>query len=290
MGSIGSTMTELIEARSPDSDVSLAQAPKAKDVFETLNTRIRYSICTLVTNFDEYEEMRRTFAQSGFKGDDCEYLFIDNASGNKADGYSGLNLFLNNARGHYIILCHQDVRVVHDDRAKLDAVIAEIDALDPNWGVLGNSGGIRPGRHAVRITDPFGDQHREKLPARVFSLDENFILVRRDANLALSRDLAGFHMYATDLCVVADFLGWHTYVVEFHLHHLSAGNKGTSFPAQRRDMIAQYHRKLSRRLIKTPTTIVYLSNSAWKNAVMNLHYVIRVLDIAGRLRKDTKAD
>ncbi len=60
---------------------------------------------------------------------------------------------------------------------------------------------------------------KEKLPIRVGSLDENFIVVKRQANLALSHDMSGFHLYGTDLCIIADILGRTSYVVDFHLCH-----------------------------------------------------------------------
>ncbi len=255
----------------------------AQNALHSVATHFVYSICTMVTDFAEYDEMCRTFLKSGFASPECEYLFIDNASNNKLDGFAGVNFFLNNAKGRYIILCHQDVRIVYDDRRKLDAIIEKLNQDDQSWGVLGNSGGIGPGRHAVRITDPHGvDQNKADLPARVGSLDENFIVVRRDANLCVSHDLSGFHLYATDLCIIADILGWNAYVIDFHLHHLSVGVKGASFSPLRLDMIRQYKRKLSDRLVKTPTTIMYLSNSSTKSAFMNIHRVTRLLEMLGR--------
>ena len=55
-----------------------------------------------------------------------------------------------------------------------------------------------------------------ELPAKVHTLDENFIVVRRAANLSLSHDLDGFHLYGTDLCLIADVLGGNRYVIDFH--------------------------------------------------------------------------
>ena len=153
-----------------------------------------------------------------------------------------------------------------------------------NWGVFGNCGGISPGHCAIRLTDPHGaDQKVGLLPAKVSSLDENFIVARRAANLSVSRDLNGFHLYGTDICVIADILGWNAYVVDFHLHHLSVGVKSTTFAPQRKNMIRQYKRKLSDRLIKSPSTIMYLSHSSAMSAVVNVHQVTRLLEMAGKL-------
>ena len=54
-----------------------------------------------------------------------------------------------------------------------------------------------------------------ELPAKVHTVDENFIVVRRATNLSLSHDLDGFHLYGTDLCVIADILGGNCYVIDF---------------------------------------------------------------------------
>ena len=193
------------------------------EISQVKSDEIRYSICTFVTRRSQYSEMVESYVSHGFSYDDCEFLYIDNSETNRYEAYAGINKFLTTAKGLYIIICHQDVRLLQDDRKKLDSVIEELDRLDPNWGVCGNGGGVHPGRFALRVTDPHGDnQFTERLPIRVSGLDENFLIVRRDANLAVSRDLRGFHLYGAELCIVAHFQGFTSYVVDFHLHHLRA--------------------------------------------------------------------
>ena len=71
---------------------------------------------------------------------------------------------------------------MEDGRGRLDRLIAELDYIDPSWGLLGNAGGSSPGQVTVRISDPQGrDQRKGHFPTRVRSLDENFIVVRRSA-------------------------------------------------------------------------------------------------------------
>jgi len=45
---------------------------------------------------------------------------------------------------------------------------------------------------AIRISDPYGENQSSSSGA-CHALDENFIVVRRQANLSLSHDLSGFH-------------------------------------------------------------------------------------------------
>ncbi|MGE5538161.1 MAG: acyl esterase [Gemmatimonas sp.] len=230
----------------------------------------RFSVCTLVTDWPQYEAMLATFAKGGFRAPDTEFLHIDNRASNAYDGFSGLNLFLNTARGRYVILCHQDVRLLDDGIAALEARIADVEQRAPNWAVLGNAGGVAPGRVFVRITDPhYPDLRRGTFPARATALDENFLVVRRSANLALSGDLGGFHLYATDLCTVADILGYSSWVIDFHLMHLSPGNVDDRFHAIRRKLLAKYRRAFRPRWVVTPCAHMFLTASRWLSLALN---------------------
>ena len=155
---------------------------RALDITDVDEFALRYSVCTFVTKPQQYQNLIQSMNTRGFGTEDCEFLYINNSISNKYDAFSGINKFLEVSRGKYIILCHQDVVLLFDGRNRLDDIIADLDRIDPKWGLFGNSGGISPGRLAIRISDPHGeDQHRESLPIRVNSLDENFIVVRKDA-------------------------------------------------------------------------------------------------------------
>jgi hypothetical protein len=221
-----------------------------------------YSICTLVTEPEQYRQCLDEFRAHGFVEPDCEFLYVDNTDGNTFDAYAGLNVFLASASGRYIILCHQDIQLPAHGRDRLDECIAEMDRRDPAWGVLGSSGGLANGNLAIRITDPnVPVLPGHSFPARCISLDEAFILVRAAANLALSRDLSGFHLYGTDLCLLADILGWTSWVIDFQLHHLSRGNTGAAFKQARAEMIGKYRRALRPRIMTTTCTTMPLTSS-----------------------------
>jgi hypothetical protein len=217
-------------------DASLV--PTIRDISDDCFCPINYSFCTLVTKPDEYRNMVRLFIEKGFTETDCEYLYIDNSKSNKYDAYSGYNRFLQCARGKYIILCHQDIEPIEHDRARLDELLTKISSVDPTWGLCGNAGANRSGKLVFRISDPWGANRNDggPFPAPVMSLDENFILVKRDANLALSRDLKGYHWHGSDLCIIADVLGWRSYVIDFHLKHKSGGTPDAMFWETKRDL------------------------------------------------------
>jgi hypothetical protein len=223
----------------------------------------RFTIATLVNNRTHYDEMLASFADAGFDRASCEYLFIDNTGASQTCAYRGLDHMLGEAKGEFVILCHQDVRMVYDGRLELEARLEALQQLDSHWAVAGNAGGIAPGKLAIRITDPHGtDQHVGTLPAKVCSLDENFMVVKRAARLSFSRDLTGFHFYGADLCMVADMLGLSAYVIDFHLEHLSGGVKGPSFYQSEAEFCAKWGRALRPRFLQTTCSMVSLTGDS----------------------------
>lgn len=243
----------------------------------------KYSICTLLTEIDQYKDALSSFRSAGFVEPECEYLYIDNTVDNKYDGYAGVNKFLQTSKGDYVILCHQDLVLHRDNKEKLDSLIDEITNIDSNWALLGNAGGTVPGQQAYHLTEYTGENEhylcRGTFPSKVNSLDENFIVVRKSANLSVSNDLRGFHMYGTDLCMIAGILGYSAYVVDFHLWHLGGASikkpvtEGAhvtlSFDITKDNLMRKYQRVFSPRFIQTTCTIFYISSSKLKNYLFN---------------------
>jgi hypothetical protein len=243
-------------------------APRPVSIADPDLGEIRFTIGTLVTDHRAYCEMTASFEAGGFSSDCCEYLFIDNSGATKTSASDGLRLLLDEARGVYVVLCHQDVRLLADGRAMLERRLAELDDIDPNWALAGNAGGVRPGVLALRITDPHGcDRRVGGLPERVSSLDENFILVKRRARIGLSRDLTGFHLYGADLCLVADLLGYNAYVIDFHLEHLSAGKKDGAYRAAEAAFAAKWSRALRSRWIQTTCSLIGVAGNPVSHAL-----------------------
>jgi len=258
----------------------------------------KYSICTLLTEIEQYKDALSSFREAGFVEPECEFIYIDNTAENKYDGYTGVNKFLQIANGDYIILCHQDLILHADKKEKLDSLIDEITDLDSDWALLGNAGGIVPGRQAYHLTEYTGKDkhylHRGKFPAKVNSLDENFIIVKKSANLSVSNDLSGFHMYGTDLCIIARILGFTAYVVDFHLWHIGGAStkdpvtKGShvtsSFDTAKENLIRKYQRGFAPRFVQTTCTILYISGSKLKNYLFNRKIIFSIQKRFNRLK------
>lgn len=222
----------------------------------------RYTIASIINDRKHLDALHRSMLTGGFEPSDCEYLHIDNTSGVPICAYSGLNALLNEARGRYVILCHQDIRLLTDAREDLDLRLAELDQHDPAWALAGNAGGIAAGQLAIRITDPHGANRRVgTFPARVMSLDENFIIVRRDARIGFSNNLTGFHMYGADICLNAATAGWNTYVIDFHVAHLSAGNKDDAFAACEAAFRNKWSNAFAPRWLQTTCTLIHLAGN-----------------------------
>lgn len=222
----------------------------------------RYTIGTLVSDEAHYQKMRETFGARGFTDDIAEFIYIDNTCATQTDAFRGLNAILDAARAPRVILCHQDVRLLDDGCQALDARLADLDTRDPHWAVAGNAGGAALGRLALRITDPHGvDQKVGSFPERVTTLDENFLIVRRESRVGFSHDLQGFHFYGADLCLHAEIMGCTCYVIDFHLQHLSAGNKDAAFETAEIDFRIKWSKALAPRWLQTTCALVHLSGS-----------------------------
>ena len=238
---------------------------------------IRYTIGSVINNKEQYAAMLASFQAHGFGPEDCEFLYADNSVSNQLCCYRGLNRILEDARGDYIVLCHQDVRLVDDGRKDLERCLAELEAFDSRWAVAGNAGGVSLGKFAIRISDPHGLNARMgPFPARIASLDENFIVLKRQARLSFSSDLDGFHFYGTDICIMADVHGYTSYVIDFHLKHLGKGVINETFHACRRNLIKKYAHAFRPRWIQTTCARVYLSGATFGHEVEGLWSLIKV--------------
>ncbi len=235
----------------------------------------RFSICTLVSKPVEYQGMLNSFIEAGFDSDLCEYLCVDNSESNTYDAFAGLNRFLRTAKGKYIIICHQDI-VLHDHTInELNIRISEMDDIDTTWGILSNAGGINLKHVAMHLTQNSGNRLFEKhLPLKACTVDENFILVKSEANLATSNNLNGFHMYGTDICLIADTLGFSSYIIDFNLTHKSNGNADESFYKLRKELINKYREAFRGRFMSTTITRFYISGNRLGFHLCNLGIIM----------------
>jgi hypothetical protein len=221
-------------------------------------------VFTFVTDDESYREMRRSFEEAGFTQARAVFIELQSA-GRKGEPepYSTISQLIRERTEPFVILCHQDVRL--DQGHGFSDLLAQLEALnelDPAWAVAGNACGSRRLRVIRCITDPHGGSDYRSLPARVHSLDENFIVLRTGTGIQCSEGLAGFHLFATDLCVNALEARRTAYVIEFHLRHLSSGHKDAAYYAARDRFVAHWNGRFLARYVRTTVEVLFLSRSA----------------------------
>ena len=225
---------------------------------------LMFSVCSLVRDEWKYDRLRESFLRCGFTAATTEFLAADNRGGNRLDGYTWHKALLPEARGRYVIFCHDDVELIEEGAEHLLACLADLDRRDPSWLLAGVAGGqwradAQKLQLALHISDPFGENRRRgQLPSRVETLDECFILMRRARPVLGSHDLSGFHFYGPDLCLQAELLGGSAYAIDFHLRHHGKGARGPDFRAARRAFIRKYQAWFPGRTLHCTTGAVLL--------------------------------
>ncbi len=215
------------------------------------------TLAVLATDPAQLAEMLESFRAAGFGSDDTRILIARNFGQNHFDGYSGIAAFIDEARGGYLVFAHQDVRAI-DPVERLEAALAALSRLDPGWALAGNAGYRGVARPVMRISDPWGeDQRLGPFPAKVETLDENLLILSLAAPVRPSPGLEGFHFYGTDLCLQAGLAGRAAYVVDWHVRHLSGGQRSAAWHASVAAIEAAYDGRLGTRVVATPTTLLF---------------------------------
>lgn len=222
-----------------------------------------FHICTIVNNWEQYENMRTSFLNAGFDETRCRYSFFDNRQENHHDAYSALDQTIENTKEPYIIFCHQDILL--DQQHGFDEllkILSDLDTDDPAWAIAGNAGVTADHLYLRRLHDPWGsDCGTASAPEKVCSLDENFLVIKSSSGIHCSPELNGFHLYGTDLCLQAARKGRTCYIVSFHLTHLSRGRVDSGFHAACKKFQKKWNRSFRFRYITTPCTTIFLSRN-----------------------------
>jgi hypothetical protein len=221
-----------------------------------------FSACCLVSDWEQYEQHCHALTDKGFDEYVCEYLICDNTAKNEFDAFEAIRLFMASAKGEYVLIAHQDTAPL-DKADKLISLIQELQTHDPSWGVIGNAGKamdspidadmhIDMPRQSARITSPF---------IRVDSLDENILIVRNGTGITVSSNLRGFHFYGADICLIAERLGYSSYVAQFLWRHKSNGTLDKEFFKLKQTFEEHLHRHRVKTSLPTTCTVLCWSDS-----------------------------
>jgi hypothetical protein len=216
---------------------------------------MKVTFCALCRNPDALESIGQ--AAKALFPPDTEYLLIDN-SRRRIDCYEAIREFTAKAQEELIIVSHDDVSFEGLAYQDLIRAIEEAVKEDPDSAVFGIAGCTEGFRDVGHFRDAT-TEHRWGFPngEKVISLDEVFLVIRNRQGIGVSEELAGFHLYGTDLCLNASIAGKTCRVIDFPVIHHSEGKiDGGFFKAK--DAFEDHLRKIGEgRMIKTTCSYLY---------------------------------
>jgi hypothetical protein len=190
-----------------------------------------FHICTIANDRTQYQNLLDSLHKSGFSSQNSRITLFDNFGSNQFEPFSCINQVLQETTEPYILFCHQDILFDKGEGFKdLLARLEELNKLDPKWAVAGNAGVNQKFKYVIRISDANQSYNwKGSFPQKIFSLDENFLVINTKNKPACSAELTGFHLYGSDICLHSIKNGNTSYVINFHITHLSGGNTGQEF-------------------------------------------------------------
>ena len=195
-----------------------------------------------------------------------EYILIDNSS-KKIDCYQALNIFIDQCNGDYILVCHDDILFENLEYEYLLNQITKKTKSDPSASLFGVAGVSRSNKNIGHFFDAKGERYWGMSEGDLASsLDEFFLVIRKNSGLSVSDGLKGYHFYGTDLCLNAKEKGLSCYVIDFPVTHYSTGNMNGSFFEARDDFEKHLQKKGLKQFITTTCTVLYGGSNPLKQA------------------------
>jgi hypothetical protein len=170
-----------------------------------------------------------------------------------------------------LVFAHQDVYLPKGWTDRLEAAVRVLDAVDPDWAVLGIFGLDKHGKPTGHVWSsglqrvlgkPFDG------PVEATCLDELLLVVRRESGVQFDQILPGFHLYGTDIVLASLVLGRKSYIMNLPVIHNSRPIhllREDYFRARR------YMRRKWRGRLPWPTLILPLTKTdlpVWRYKVM----------------------
>jgi len=165
---------------------------------------------TLNTNF---------LASPIFNGTNNNQIIIQEGYCSAASAY---NDGIKKAKNDVLILLHQDVYLPYRWDKLLASIIEKLDSRQVNWGVLGAYGVDRiGGQHGYVYTNGLKRVlGKNNKPEEVQSLDELLLVVRKSSGIFFDYNLPHFHLYGTDICMIAQKMGYRAFSISnFCIHN-----------------------------------------------------------------------
>lgn len=186
---------------------------------------------TFVVAVNDPAEFRlHALASDCFRNGRHQWLVVENTGNRAYDSISRLYFDAGRRARHDLrFYVHQDVVFPPDFEERVFRAIAELDRLDPRWGVIGAVGravtppDLPPGELPGLVghwSDPHGRRPgRTRTPAEVQVLDEMWLGFRASRGIDFDPDLPGFHCYGADICLAARAAGMRSWAVDAPVVH-----------------------------------------------------------------------
>lgn len=123
-----------------------------------------------------------------------------------------------------LIFAHQDVYFPAGWEHRLAAILTDLEAAAPDWGVLGLIGVTVAGAMAGQVWSSGSNRefrHAITGPHTAQSLDELVLVLRRASGLRFDPGLPHFHLYGTDIVQSARARGQGAFIVQNPVIHNS---------------------------------------------------------------------
>lgn len=172
------------------------------------------------------------------------------------------NAGLDSTTADIVVFLHHDVYLPRGWDALLCQRIAEVEARDTDWAVLGAFGVAMDTRGYGPVWSSSIGFIAGLIPAApmpVQSFDELLFVMRRGAGLRFDEGLAGFHMYGTDIVCQARHRGLGAYSVALPLIHNDGYKENLDGDFAR---AFHYMRRKWHGLLPIKTPVVRISRSA----------------------------
>jgi arylsulfatase A-like enzyme len=174
---------------------------------------------------DEDELRHNLLASPVARSPHHEWLLVENSGNGRYASISELySDTLERAQHDLVVFVHQDVFLPHGWELQFFQALGELEAQDPEWGVIGAVGALpvvrgKPKELRGHWCDPSGYWRLGPLPHRVESLDEQVLVLRRRSGVSFDPALPGFHCYGMDLSLAARAAGKESYAVDAFVWH-----------------------------------------------------------------------
>ena len=134
------------------------------------------------------------------------------------------NRAIDECEAEWLLLAHQDVYLPAGFAARIMAALDDLTLNAPDWAVAGVIGATAAGAVVGRAWCSGNDRvigDGAGLPAAAATLDELIIILRTGAGVRFDPELPSFHLYATDIVLMAKKASRTTWVVDAPVVHHS---------------------------------------------------------------------